>query len=109
MNSLIARSFCRKAQPAIRSFSSSGGSIPTTSTVQSGSYKVVGLDHLSTPEMNAQYRTKYWLSDPACYPIMIILGGAVSMCAGFGLHFFFTSPDVQITPGRRNKMIRDWK
>jgi hypothetical protein len=60
-----------------------------------------GIIHDQTPEMNAQYRTKYWLSDPACYPIMIILGGAVSMCAGFGLHFFFTSPDVQITPGRR--------
>jgi hypothetical protein len=45
MNSLLARNFSKGGHSIIRSFS--GGPIPTTSTVQSGTYKVVGLDHLS--------------------------------------------------------------
>jgi hypothetical protein len=45
MNALLARNFSKGGHSIIRSFS--GGAIPTSSTLQSGAYKVVGLDHLS--------------------------------------------------------------
>eukprot|EP00956_Cyclotella_meneghiniana_P008110 scaffold10780_cov78-Cyclotella_meneghiniana.AAC.19 len=99
MNSLLARNFSKGTASIARSFS--GGSIPTSSTVQSGAYKVVGLDHLSTPAMRAQYRKKTWLSDPATYPLIACLGGAMALCSGFGLYFLSTAPDVQISPLKR--------
>ena len=56
MNSLLARNFSKGTASIARSFS--GGSIPTSSTVQSGAYKVVGLDHLSVScQSSRQYAT----------------------------------------------------
>ncbi|KAL3791399.1 hypothetical protein ACHAWO_005023 [Cyclotella atomus] len=106
MNSLLARNFSKGGHSLIHSFS--GGAIPTSSTLQSGAYKVVGLDHLSTPAMRSAYRKKTWLSDPATYPLIVCLGGAVALCSGFGIHFLVTAPDVQISPLKRSKTIRDW-
>jgi hypothetical protein len=51
--------------------------------------------------MRAQYRKNYWLSDPATYPLIVCLGGAMCLCSGFGLYFLTTAPDVQISPLKR--------
>ena len=107
MNSQIARVISKRIQPIQRFFSH--GAIPTTSSVESGGYKVMGLNHLSTPAMRAEYRKKTWLSDPSTYPLIFCLGGATAMCTGFGIYFLCTAPDVQISPVKRNKTIRDWQ
>lgn len=46
-------------------------------------------------------RQKYWLSDPATYPIIGILGAAGVFVAGFIVYFVTTAPDVQISPVKR--------
>lgn len=93
---------------ASRRFFSKGSSIPTSSAVEVDGVKVVGLPHLSTSSMKWAYRQKHWLSDPASYPLIAILGGAGCFAAGFIIYFTATSPDVQVSPLKRNKTIRDW-
>ena len=48
------------------------------------------------------------LSDPATYPLIVILGFAVSFCSGFGVWFLTSASDVRIDPSKRNKLLRDW-
>jgi len=48
------------------------------------------------------------LSDPATYPLILILGVAVSGCTGFGLWFLSNAKDVRLSPTNRNKILRDW-
>jgi hypothetical protein len=48
------------------------------------------------------------LSDPATYPLILILGVAMSGCTGFGLWFLGNNPDVRLNPTNRSKLIRDW-
>mmetsp|Transcript_24796 Transcript_24796/g.42458 ORF Transcript_24796/g.42458 Transcript_24796/m.42458 type:complete len:109 (-) Transcript_24796:309-635(-) len=107
MNSFrIARTATQRTQAR---FFSKGGTIPTSSTLEVGGTKVVGLPHLSTSSMRWAERQKYWLSDPACYPLIAILGAAGVFCSGFGIWFLTTAPDVQISPLKRNSTMRDWK
>eukprot|EP00571_Detonula_confervacea_P014594 CAMPEP_0172308990 /NCGR_PEP_ID=MMETSP1058-20130122/9419_1 /TAXON_ID=83371 /ORGANISM="Detonula confervacea, Strain CCMP 353" /LENGTH=95 /DNA_ID=CAMNT_0013021535 /DNA_START=160 /DNA_END=447 /DNA_ORIENTATION=+ len=89
-------------------FYSKGGPIPTSSTAEVGGIKVVGLPHLSTPSMKWAERQKYFLSDPATYPLIAILGGTGVFVTGFIAYFLASSPDVQISPLKRSKTIRDW-
>lgn len=51
--------------------------------------------------MRSQYRKANWLSDPATYPLIACLGGAMALCSGFGIYFLMTAPDVQISPLKR--------
>jgi hypothetical protein len=51
--------------------------------------------------MRSAYRKKNYLSDPATYPLIVCLAGAVALCSGFGIHFLMTAPDVQISPLKR--------
>lgn len=90
-------------------FFSKGGTIPTSSTITEGGVKVIGLPHLSTSSMRWAERQKHWLSDPACYPIIAILGATGVFVTGFIGYFTLTNPDVQISPLRRNATLRDWK
>lgn len=46
-------------------------------------------------------RQKHWLSDPACYPLIAILGATSVFVAGFMGYFTLTAPDVQISPLKR--------
>lgn len=46
-------------------------------------------------------RKTNWLSDPASYPLIAILGAAGVFCSGFGIYFLATAPDVQISPLKR--------
>lgn len=48
------------------------------------------------------------LSDPATYPLILILGCAVGMCTGFGLFFISSASDVRVDPEKRTKLVRDW-
>lgn len=89
-------------------FFSKGGAIPTSSAAEVEGVKVVGLPHMSTSSMRWAERQKYWLSDPATYPLIAILGAACVFCTGFGVFFLTTAPDVQISPLKRSKTIRDW-
>lgn len=49
------------------------------------------------------------LSDPATYPLIVIMGAAVSMCTGFGIFFLTSASDVRLNPENRNKLMRDWQ
>ncbi|KAL9186170.1 hypothetical protein ACHAXT_005408 [Thalassiosira profunda] len=108
MNSFrIARAVSQRGATA--RFSSKAGTIPTSSTIEVGGTKVMGLPHLSTSSMKWAERQKYWLSDPSCYPLIGILGATGCFVTGFIVYFLTTAPDVQISPIKRNKTMRDWK
>eukprot|EP01083_Nonionella_stella_P312876 1120755_1 len=47
-------------------------------------------------------------SDPSTYPLILILGCALSGFAGFTFHHFRTNVDIRIDPHKRNRLIRNW-
>ncbi|KAL3757151.1 hypothetical protein ACHAWU_004583 [Discostella pseudostelligera] len=109
MNSFLARNLSKRSTTIVSSRFFSKGAIPTSSAAEVDGIKVIGLPHLSTPSMRWAERKTNWLSDPASYPLIAILGAAGVFCSGFGIYFLATAPDVQISPLKRNKTIRDWK
>eukprot|EP00585_Thalassiosira_rotula_P013171 CAMPEP_0196129820 /NCGR_PEP_ID=MMETSP0910-20130528/410_1 /TAXON_ID=49265 /ORGANISM="Thalassiosira rotula, Strain GSO102" /LENGTH=110 /DNA_ID=CAMNT_0041389015 /DNA_START=70 /DNA_END=402 /DNA_ORIENTATION=- len=109
MNSFhLARTVSKRSQTLVTSRFMSKGPIPTSSAVKIDGTKVVGLPHLSTSSMRWAERQKNWLSDPATYPLIVVLAGAGVLCSGFGIYFLTTAPDVQISPLKRNSTMRNW-
>ncbi|OQS06609.1 hypothetical protein THRCLA_20338 [Thraustotheca clavata] len=53
----------------------------------------------------ARSTAKTWLSDPATYPIIAIIGFAMSMGTIAGIRFVRTSPDVQIDKSKRTTTL----
>ncbi len=52
--------------------------------------------------------TKRWLSDPAAYPIIGVIVGAVGLCTAASTRYLFKSPDVQWNKDdRSNKTVRE--
>ena len=51
---------------------------------------------------------KDWLSDAGAYPIMVILGCAVTFMTGAGLHALTAYKDVTIDPTKRNSKLQTW-
>ncbi|KAJ1459910.1 hypothetical protein M885DRAFT_510338 [Pelagophyceae sp. CCMP2097] len=49
-----------------------------------------------------------WLTDPATYPIIVIIGGALIFCSTVMARAMFLCPDVRITKTARQQVIRDW-
>jgi hypothetical protein len=49
-----------------------------------------------------------WLSDMTTYPIVVVLGFAVALCAGVGVTGLMCNPDVRVDPSKRNTIIRTW-
>jgi len=49
---------------------------------------------------------KNWLSDPATYPIFVVMGIATGLVAGVGGSCIFYNPDVQINPETRGSVLR---
>jgi hypothetical protein len=49
-----------------------------------------------------------WLSDVSTYPIMIICSSAVCGSLGFISYKFMYCPNVRVTSGCKNKIIRTW-
>mmetsp|Transcript_29148 Transcript_29148/g.28018 ORF Transcript_29148/g.28018 Transcript_29148/m.28018 type:complete len:95 (+) Transcript_29148:58-342(+) len=52
--------------------------------------------------------SKNFLSDPATYPIIVVLGAAGALCAGFATYCLTCNNDVRINPTRRNSILRTW-
>ena len=61
----------------------------------------IGTVTPQTSSMKWAERQKYWLSDPACYPLIGILGATGCFVTGFIVYFLSTAPDVQISPIKR--------
>jgi hypothetical protein len=49
-----------------------------------------------------------WFSDPATYPLIVVMGGASFLVVGVMASCLLASPDVRISPQKRNKIIRTW-
>jgi hypothetical protein len=61
------------------------------------------------PQPRKQYSFKQeWLSDPATYPIIVIMGGGLTFMVGMGFNALFGYKDVQINPNKRGAMLQDW-
>eukprot|EP00978_Attheya_sp_CCMP212_P037174 scaffold173655_cov103-Attheya_sp.AAC.1 len=84
------------------------GSSVTGSSVTVGKYKVMGLPEIKTRQMKRLERKQAWFSDPAVFPIIVVMGGAAALVVGVGISCIFYNPDVQIDPKRRNNIMRDW-
>ncbi|KAF0692225.1 Aste57867_16677 [Aphanomyces stellatus] len=52
-----------------------------------------------------QHGIKKWLSDPATYPIIAILGCAGSMAVFGGLRYLTQSPDVAFSKEKRTTLL----
>ena len=66
----------------------------------------------TNPSSNASNKTtyfqKHWLSDPSTYPLMIIMGSALTFMAGSGIHALHDYKDVKLTAARRNSPLQNW-
>ncbi len=49
-----------------------------------------------------------WLSDPSTYPLMVVMGVAVSVVIGMTANALSSYEDVRIDPKKRNTLVRDW-
>ena len=54
-----------------------------------------------------EFAKKTWLSDPSTYPIFVVLGAALLVCAGRCIHGFFYCDDVKVNRDRKNRIVRD--
>ena len=58
---------------------------------------------------HAEYNAKkVWLGDPATYPLFVVMGAASFLVVGVISSCLLASPDVQISPKKRNQIIRTW-
>jgi len=55
-----------------------------------------------------QLRTNIWLSDVGAYPVLVVLTFAIGMSGSFIGYQAVKNPDVRITTGKRQEMIRSW-
>ena len=51
---------------------------------------------------------KIWFSDPATYPLFVIMGVAGALGAGFVAYKINTDSNVRITKSAKGKVLRDW-
>jgi hypothetical protein len=49
-----------------------------------------------------------WLSDPATYPILIMLGGAMCLIVGMGANELMTDKDLRINPSKKQETLQNW-
>ena len=49
-----------------------------------------------------------WLSDRSIYPLIIIVGTAMSFGIGVGVRCLTTNPDVQLSSSKRLSILRTW-
>ena len=49
-----------------------------------------------------------WLSDPSTYPIIVIMGCALTFMTGMGLHALAYYKDVRVNPDRKHTEIQTW-
>eukprot|EP01083_Nonionella_stella_P190990 707227_1 len=51
---------------------------------------------------------KDWLSDPATYPIFVIMGCALTFMTGAAANALIRYKDVTIDPAKRNSKLQTW-
>lgn len=49
-----------------------------------------------------------WLSDPSTYPIIVVMGCALTFMTGASIHALTCYKDVQIDPAKRNSKLQTW-
>jgi hypothetical protein len=54
------------------------------------------------------YYTKKWLSESGTYPIMVVLGFALSMSTVFMSYKLTRCPDVRVTSNIKGQTVRHW-
>jgi hypothetical protein len=65
--------------------------------------------HKDMPKNWAELKNNIWLSDPGAYPVIVVLTFAIGMCGSYMGYCLVAGPDVRITPGRRQQLIRTWE
>jgi hypothetical protein len=83
----------------------------TTTTTQRRTMAKESRAHLYTgfPTNMDQLRNNIWLSDPGAYPVIVVLSGAVVFAGSFIAYCALRNPDVRITFGRRQQLVRTWE
>jgi hypothetical protein len=54
------------------------------------------------------YIQKHWLSDPSVYPLMVIMGSAITFMSRAGIHALRDYKDVKLTAAHRNSPLQNW-
>ena len=65
--------------------------------------------HTGIPKSAADLRNNIWLSDAGAYPIIFVLSFATCFAGSYITYCCVKSPDVRISTGRRQQLIRDWE
>lgn len=65
--------------------------------------------HTGMPTNMKELKNSIWLSDPGAYPVIFVLSFACAFAVGFIGYNVVANPDVRITPGRRQAMMRTWE
>eukprot|EP00578_Thalassiosira_sp_NH16_P022574 CAMPEP_0181095402 /NCGR_PEP_ID=MMETSP1071-20121207/10498_1 /TAXON_ID=35127 /ORGANISM="Thalassiosira sp., Strain NH16" /LENGTH=80 /DNA_ID=CAMNT_0023177777 /DNA_START=441 /DNA_END=683 /DNA_ORIENTATION=- len=65
--------------------------------------------HKGIPKNMAEVRNSIWLSDIGAYPIIGVLTFACGFAGSFIAWTAMCSPDVRITTGRRQQLLRTWE
>ena len=63
---------------------------------------------MPAPGSYADFHVKTWTSDPGAYPIIVILGFAVSASFAYINYKVFCDSDVRVSPEKRGSLIRTW-
>lgn len=79
----------------------------TTRTMATGESRA----HLYTgmPTNMNELKNSIWLADAGAYPVIFTLGFACVFAASFITYCAVKNPDVRITPGRRQQLLRTWE
>ena len=70
-------------------------------------YKPKTIDFTNMERKTWNFK-KDWLSDPSTYPIMVIMGFALTFCTGAAANALIRYKDVTILPSKRNSILQTW-
>ncbi|KAL3789067.1 hypothetical protein ACHAWO_004624 [Cyclotella atomus] len=73
----------------------------------SGAYKPKTIDFTNWEKKTHNVK-KDWFSDPSTYPLIVIMGTAITFMTGAGIHALVRYKDVQIDPAKRNSKLQNW-
>lgn len=60
------------------------------------------------PQLRGRTFKQDWLSDPSTYPIIVIMGCAISFMTGMGIHALTSYKDVRIDPRKKHSEVQYW-
>uniref|UniRef100_A0A6T6FZ76 Uncharacterized protein n=1 Tax=Craspedostauros australis TaxID=1486917 RepID=A0A6T6FZ76_9STRA len=82
----------------------------TKATMSSGSGQEIKKG-IAAPQLRYQQKDafkKNWLSDPSTYPIMVVLGCAMTFMVGMGANALLFYKDVKILPDKKGSSLQTW-